>query len=187
MQPINRGLKPYRRKFIIGMVTLIMSLSMLVGDSSDSALARVVESYPVSNLTVIKANDFQDATLNQQILDDSALPEPSKYELTPVKDDVYTTGETPDGIMTMTVNPDYSGMKYFGIQVTSVIEHEGLETIVFTHWRDGTQLTINAIRADFDIVPRAQAGFNIESGDIIKAYIVDQLSNDADCNPVPLQ
>jgi hypothetical protein len=187
MQLINRGLKPYRRKFIVGMVTLIMFLNILVGGSSDSALAKVGESCPAPNLTVIKADGFQDTTLNQQILDESALPEPSKYELTPVKDEVYTTGETPDGIMTMTVNPDYSGMKYFGIQVTWVKEHEGLETIVFTHWRDGTQLTINAIRADFDIVPKAQAGFNVESGDIIKAYIVDQLSNDADCNPVPLQ
>ncbi|HHV16193.1 MAG TPA: metallophosphoesterase, partial [Gelria sp.] len=106
-------------------------------------------------------------------------------------DVIYTIGETSDGIKTMTVNPDYSGMKYFGVQVTPVIAHEGLETVVFTQWRDDTQLAIAAIRADFNIVqaplPEAQVGFNVQSGDIIKVCVFDQLSNDADRNPVPFQ
>jgi hypothetical protein len=46
---------------------------------------------------------------------------------------------------------------------------------------------LNALRADFDVVPEAQAGFNVQLGDVVKAYLVDQLSNDPDSNPVPLQ
>lgn len=136
---------------------------------------------------VIKATGYLDASVNQQILDDSVIPGTSKYELTPVEDTNYTVGVTPDGIKTMTVNSDSSGMKCFNVQVTPVTGHEGLENVVFTHWRDGTQLTINVTRADFDNVQEAKAGFNVQPGDIIKVYIVDQLSNDIYRTPVPFQ
>lgn len=136
---------------------------------------------------VIKASGFQDATLKQYIVDDSVVPETAKYELTPAEDTTYTVGMLSDGIKIMTVNSNSAGMKCFGVQVTPVIGHEGLENVVFTHWRDGVQLTINATRADFDNVQEAQAGFNVQPGDIIKAFIVDQLSNDTNCNPVPFQ
>ncbi|NMA63676.1 MAG: DUF1533 domain-containing protein [Syntrophomonadaceae bacterium] len=131
----------------------------------------------------IEADNYLDLNLKQQVIDSSAPS--TQYEVTPVEDAAYTIGATPDGIRTMTVNSDYSGMKYFGVQVTPVIEHEGVETLVFNQWRDDTQLTINAIRVDFDVVQEAQAGFNVQPGDIIKVYIVDQLSNDAHRNPVP--
>lgn len=133
----------------------------------------------------IEAANYLAVNLKQQIT--GSLAPLFQYQLTPVADKGYTIGETTDGIKTMTVNPGYSGMKYFGVQVTPVKAHEGLETIVFTHWRDDAQLALAATRADFDIVPEAQAGFNVHPGDIVKASIVDQLINDADRNPVPLQ
>ena len=33
----------------------------------------------------------------------------------------------------------------------------------------------------------AQAGFNVQAGDVIKVYIVDELTNAEDRNPVILQ
>jgi hypothetical protein len=155
---------------------------------SEGKITIAADVFPVADtyIIVIKATDFQNATLKQYI-----VHPPGEYELTLVEDVIYTIGETSDGIKTMTVNPDYSGMKYFGVQVTPVIAHEGLETVVFTQWRDDTQLAIAAIRADFNIVqaplPEAQVGFNVQSGDIIKVCVFDQLSNDADRNPVPFQ
>jgi len=51
-----------------------------------------------------------------------------------------------------------------------------------------TVTAINATKADFDIVNSApQAGFNILSGDVVKAYIVDDLTNAVDRNSIILQ
>ena len=78
-------------------------------------------------------------------------------------------------------------MKYFGVGVAPVIGHEGLETAVFVHSEDGIQRSINATRADFDLVPFAQAGFNVDPGDVVKVFIVDVLTNAANNNPFVLQ
>ena len=59
--------------------------------------------------------------------------------------------------------------------------------MVFTHLRNGIQLAINATRADFDQLHIAQAGFNVKTGDLIKVFIVDVLTNEVDNNPVILQ
>ncbi|MGS0763670.1 DUF1533 domain-containing protein [Syntrophomonas curvata] len=133
----------------------------------------------------VEASGFMDSTVKQTILKQQVAEPQAQYKLTPLDDEVYVPGETPDGIKTMTVNAGLSGIKYFTVNVDPVLPHEGLETVVFSHWRDDVQLTLNAIRADFDVVREAQAGFNVQPGDIIKAYVVDQLSNDADRNPVP--
>jgi hypothetical protein len=53
--------------------------------------------------------------------------------------------------------------------------------------RNGTQIAINATKADFDQVSSAVASFNVNPGDVIEAYIVDNLSNSADSNPALLQ
>ncbi|OPZ74265.1 MAG: hypothetical protein BWY80_00653 [Firmicutes bacterium ADurb.Bin456] len=87
----------------------------------------------------------------------------------------------------MTVNEGFTGFKYFTVSVTPVIPHEGKETAVFTHLRNGSQLELNATRADFDQVGTAQAGFNVKAGDVIKVFLVDQLTNAIDHNPVILQ
>jgi len=101
-----------------------------------------------------------------------------KYTVSPVADSCYTNGTTADGIVAMTVNSGISGLKYFTVDVTPV---------VFVHLRNGTQLNINAASADFDSMNRATAGFNVQSGDVIKAYIVDDLTKEEDFNPTLLQ
>ncbi|MDD3652580.1 MAG: hypothetical protein PHO01_00090 [Desulfotomaculaceae bacterium] len=105
------------------------------------------------------------------------------YTITPEPDTVYTAGTTPDGINTMTVNDGVTGVKYFTVSITPVIAHSGNETAVFTHLRNGSQLGLVATRADFDQVGIAQAGFNVKPGDVIKAYLVDELTNAIDHAP----
>jgi len=134
----------------------------------------------------VDASGFMNATVTQAIVSQSVEPT-GQYNLAPVEDEAYISGETPEGIKTMTVNAGLSGIKYFTVRVEPVLPHVGQETVVFSHWRDGAQLALNALRADFDVVPEAQAGFNVQPGDVVKAYLVDQLSNDPDSNPVPLQ
>ncbi len=109
------------------------------------------------------------------------------YTVSPGADTAYTAGTTQDGINTMTVKAGVTGFKYFTVSITPVIAHSGNETVVFAHFRNGSQLGLNATRADFDQVSIAQAGFNVQPGDVIKAYIVDDLTNAIDFNPTILQ
>lgn len=107
-----------------------------------------------------------------------------KYNVIPEEDPVYTIGETEEGIKTMTVKSDQTGLNYFTVAVEPIKPHEGIETVVFTHIRNGVQLQLNALEADFDKVNAAKAGFNVRPGDVIKAYIVDKLTNDRESNPI---
>jgi hypothetical protein len=109
------------------------------------------------------------------------------YTVTPVTDSAYTIGETAAGIKTMTVNAGIAGFNYFTVNIEPIASNSGSETAVFTHLRNGSQLQINSTRADFDQVGTAQAGFNVKAGDIIRVYIVDELTNAVDHNPVILQ
>ena len=111
----------------------------------------------------------------------------AKYSVAPAADPTYTIGETPAGIKTMTVNAGITGLNYFTVDIAPIVSHSGNETVVFTHMRNGSQLQINATRADFDLVGTAKAGFNVTAGDIVRVYIVDELTNDVDRNPVMLQ
>ncbi|MGI6307779.1 MAG: hemoblobin-interacting domain-containing protein [Dethiobacteria bacterium] len=129
----------------------------------------------------IKADGFLDAVVTQQV-----QPQPP-YDVVPVEDAAYTIGETADGIKTMTVNPNQTGLKYFAVTIESTEAHEGTETVVFTHLEDDIQLQLNALEADFDEISAAKAGFNVNPGDVIKVYIVDQLTNNPDSNPLVLQ
>jgi PKD repeat protein len=117
----------------------------------------------------------------------SSAPGNPVYTVIPVTDTTYTIGETLAGIKTMTVNTGVSGFNYFTVNIEPVVAHSGDETVVFTHLRNGSQLQINSTRADFDQVDTAQAGFNVKAGDVIKVYIVDELTNAEDHNPVILQ
>jgi len=113
-----------------------------------------------------------------------------EYTVTPQEDtDVYDIGQTADGIKTMKVKSGIEGLKYFKANIQSSGDvHEGKETAVFVHLRDGKQLNINVTLADFDAgVDEAGAGFNVKAGDIIKVYIVDKLTNELDINPILLQ
>ncbi len=112
----------------------------------------------------------------------------SVYTVTPVEDaTTYQTSATTDGIKTMTVNNGVSGMKYFVVQVDPVTAHEGLEAVVFVHSRNGVQDSFNVTKADLDAVNTAQAGFNVQAGDEIKVYIVDDLTNEVGFSPTILQ
>lgn len=119
----------------------------------------------------------------------STKPEADKpqYSVTPAEEDIYTIGTTEDGIKTMTVNADKTGFRYFSVSIEPVKAHEGTETVVFTKLSNGSQQQLNAVVADFDLVSTAKAGFNVKPGDIIKVFIVDQLTNDPNINPVVLQ
>ncbi|MEN6390029.1 MAG: metallophosphoesterase, partial [Syntrophomonas sp.] len=133
--------------------------------SSRDADGQIIDSYTLGNVPLVGA----------------------AYSVTPLTDAAYQTGTTTAGIAAMTVNQGISGMKYFGIELSPVRPHEGLETAVFVHLRNGAQLGLNATQADFDMVNSARAGFNVEPGDTVKAYVVDDLSNALDRNPVVLQ
>lgn len=128
----------------------------------------------------VKADGFLDATVTQQV-----RPKP-QYKVVPVADDVYTIGET-DGFKTLTIKEEQTGFKYFTVAIEPIQAHEGKETVVFTHLRNGVQLQLNASVADFDVVNTAKAGFNVQTGDVVKIFIVDQLTNDPGCNPVIFQ
>jgi len=116
----------------------------------------------------------------------SSSDKPS-YAVVPADNAAYSIGQTADGIKTMTVNSGQAGFKYFDVAISTVAAHKGTETVVFAHWRNGVETELNATVADFDVVKNAKAGFNVLSGDIIKVYVVDNLSNAAESNPVLLQ
>ena len=109
------------------------------------------------------------------------------YTVTPIVDAAYQSGKTADGISTMTVNSSVFGLKYFGAQVTPVRTHSELEAVVFVHSRSGAQQSLSVTKADFDVVHTAQAGFNVQPGDVVKIYVVDDLTNAVDFNPTILQ
>lgn len=139
-------------------------------------------SFPMAGdyVIVVKANGYLDATVTQSMLN-------AAYTTTPVPDALYQVGVTPHGITTMTVNNGFSGLSYFSVTVSPVRSHVGDETVVFTHLRDDLELGLNATRADFDSVNAAAAGFNVDYADVVKVFVVDQLSNALDFNPTVLQ
>ena len=100
-----------------------------------------------------------------------------KYSIIPMADAAYTIGETADGIKTMTVNSAVTGFRYFSVNINAAQSHAGAETAVFVQIRNGVQIAVNAIRADFDQLNSAEAAFNVRPGDVIKVYIVDNLTN----------
>ncbi|MDD4802481.1 MAG: metallophosphoesterase family protein [Syntrophomonas sp.] len=111
----------------------------------------------------------------------------TQYMVDPVADDSYEIETTAGGTKSMKVKTGISGMKYFTVKLTPVIPHEGTETLVFVHLRNGTQLGVNVTQTDFDFVNSAQAGFKVEPDDIVKAYVLDNLSSAIDSNPIGLQ
>ncbi len=147
-----------------------------IGDTSYQTIKTDSDNYPL-------VGQWDNGTIT---MEEIPVTEPS-YKVEPVEDDVYIIGETEDGIKTMTVNLGQTGFKYFSVSIVPITENEGAETVIFTHIRNGVQLGLNALKADFDEISAAKTGFNIKPGDVIKVYIVDKLTNDSDQNPVILQ
>ena len=109
-----------------------------------------------------------------------------KYEIVPDNDSAYTVS-TEDGFTVLKVNSGVTGFRYFKVSINPIVAHEGEETCVFVHMRKGVQVGFFATVADFDNPVKATAGFNVKPGDIIRVYIVDELSNSTGSNPVLLQ
>ncbi len=133
---------------------------------------------------VVSADGYADATVSQTITTSEAGE--GLYTVTPQEDADYTCTEI-EGIDTLTVNSGVNALKYFTVNITPLQEHNGKETVVFVHYRNSVVKEINATRADFDVVSGAAAGFNVLEGDMVKAYIVDELTNALDSNPNILQ
>ncbi|SFH10246.1 Chitodextrinase [Desulfotomaculum arcticum] len=109
------------------------------------------------------------------------------YTVTPAVDSTYANGKTADGIDTMTVNSGITGLKYFNVSISPVTDHPGNEKAVFVLLRNGMQISLDTTEEDFDTVHTARAGFNVQPGDVVKVYIVDDLTNDTNFNPTILQ
>lgn len=116
----------------------------------------------------------------------SAPSETGKYEIVPAADSAYTAS-TVNGFTTLTINNGVSGFRYIRASVNPIVAHEGEEACVFVQIRDGVQIGFHATIADFDELVDGVAGFNVQTGDVIKMYIVDELTNNPNSNPVLLQ
>lgn len=146
------------------------------------------------NYTIrISSTGYPDVYIVQTMVQssgDSPVIEPvitPVYQVIPTVDTAYTVGATQDGINTMTVNPGTNGFKYFIINITPQQTNAGEETAVFVHLRNGIQIGKNATKADFDNINTAKAGFNVQAGDVVKVYVVDDLTNAVDTNPIIFQ
>lgn len=107
------------------------------------------------------------------------------FSVTPQASPAYTSGLSDGAIVTMTVKEGITGFQNFSVEVLPLTGHPGQEVLVFVHLRGDVQLGISAIKADFDNLQgiNGGAGFNVQPGDVIKVYLVDQLSIDPDLSP----
>lgn len=108
------------------------------------------------------------------------------YMISPDIDSEYSEGLTVDGIPTMTIKQGVTGLKYFSVTVEPVTGHIGKEVVMFVQLRNGQQIGISFNKADYDTVNNAGAAFNVRNGDIIKVFIVDDITGTSDVNPVIL-
>ncbi len=162
-------------------------------DSPYIACEKACSNYQIVNvkndiLTLIsktaKGELIETFTIDKTAQERSEKP---KYTLKLKEDPPYIMEATDDDIQTLTVNPKQTGLKHLIISIEPIIEHEGKETVVFTQYRDGVQIQLHTVVADFDLVKTAEMGFEVEDGDIIKIYIVDELENTYISNPIIFQ
>lgn len=105
----------------------------------------------------------------------------------PDNDPAFTPGED-GGIDTMTVNSGVSGSVTFTAGVVPVTEHPGNEKAVFVLYRNGLQAGLSVTETDFDhTAPGAQATFNVQAGDLVRVFIVDNLTTNTGFNPAVLE
>jgi alpha-tubulin suppressor-like RCC1 family protein len=149
-----------------------------------------VESFMVNG--VDKKAELVDGKYTFVITEDTEVTvtysEIPRYELRVEESDEYELEETKSGLM-LTINQAGTGFKHFGATVRSLVEESlGQLTVVFTHLRDNIQDSLNSVLADFDAKKiSVWAGFNVEPGDIIKVFLVDELTNGTDRNPIILK
>lgn len=148
----------------------------------------LVELSEGENVIIIKAIDLAGNTTTVTRKVTLAYEDLSKYELEIEKSDEYEIEETESSLV-LTINQTVTGFKHFGAMVRSRTgENLGQLTVVFTHLRNNMQHGLNSIQADYDAdMISARAGFNVEPGDILKIYLVDELTNETDRNPIILK
>ena len=105
------------------------------------------------------------------------------YLLTPKTSANYEWTYADGGLPAMTVKNGISGFKTFSVSILPQTGHNGSEALLFVHIRNGEQIGISANFADYDTIPTAMAAFNVKPDDVIKVYIVDDISSDAGQNP----
>lgn len=137
----------------------------------------------LTNADAVALDNVSGNDLNIDVTTGSGIKVPIKA----IPDENYDIGCTPDGITYMTVKDNVSGFEYFSVNVSPVVPHSGQEVVLFVHSRAGKELSISATKADFDVTNNAKSGFNVEPGDVVKAYMVDDLTNDLNRNPIILQ
>ncbi len=102
------------------------------------------------------------------------------YIVTPADNPAYTKTKTADGIDTLTINSGFSGSQNFAVTVSPITVHTGSEKAVFVQLRNGVQFNLNTAAADFDNVNTASTSLEVQPGDIVKVFIVDDLFNSTD-------
>ena len=105
------------------------------------------------------------------------------YLITPNASAAYACAYAEGGIPAMTVASGVAGFKTFSVSIVPQSGHAGSEALLFVQMRNGVQIGISANFADYDTISTAKAAFNVKPGDVIKAYVVDDLNSDADANP----
>lgn len=116
------------------------------------------------------------------------LNQAAPFTVQPAEDESVYTISQDQGIPSMTVKPDVTGLKTFKANIRAELGHEGKETAVFRHRRGAETVGIAAVRGDFDsgeLLPEAQ--FNVRPGDVVEVFLVDELTNDPAKQPVVLQ
>jgi len=170
----------------VGSVLYISPTRCVVGlafDGSDFAA-----DYTRFHLVIAGAEVSGGSSLSSQNLPITAVGTGAgRYSVTPVTSESYTITSVGSGSAIASMTATAAGFKYFTVNVSPLENHAGMERVVFVQMRGGVQLAVNATAADFDRVGTAKAGFNVQAGDIIKAYIVDNTTGDEDANPTLLQ
>lgn len=102
--------------------------------------------------------------------------------------DTYAVASDDYGIKTVTIKPGISGLKYLTAEIYLMADtHDGNESLIFSHFRAGVQQSMVALVNDFDTANSSgQVGFDVQPGDVIKVYLVDNLTADMTSNPVIL-
>lgn len=93
-----------------------------------------------------------------------------------------TVGFTNESTTKFTVDSGKTGLVYAPVVFDSVLGHSGQEVAVFIHYRNNVQIGMNYIKVDLDDGMTIGAAFNVQSGDVIKVFVYDQLDSSLDAS-----
>lgn len=122
-----------------------------------------------------------------ELIENYTLNKSPAYLTIPAADSAYTIGTNNDGISTMIVNNGVSGVKTFTVDIQPKHVHNGTETVVFSCFRNHVQVGLTTLVDDFDKNNTAKALFNVQAGDVVKVFVIDDLSYALNHNPLVMQ